>query len=91
MNYATNIALLDESGIVTNIIWGMIYQIDEFSNLAPHVIVIDDRDIQIGDIYVDGAWYRDGELVDTRTVNERAAEAEAILDMLYEGTEVTDE
>lgn len=91
MNYATNIALLDESGIVTNIIWGMIYQMDEFSNLAPHVIVIDDRDIQIGDIYVDGEWYRDGELVDTRTVNERAAEAEAILDMLYEGTEVTDE
>lgn len=91
MDYATNIALLDESGIVTNIIWGMIYQMDEFSNLASQAIVIDDRDIHIGDTYADGEWYRNGELVDYRTVSERAEEAEAILDMLYEGTEVIDE
>lgn len=91
VNYATNIALLDENGIVANVIWGLIYQLDEFKRMAADAIVIDDRDVQIGDRYVNGDWFRGEEKLDTRTAQERAAEAEAILDMLYEGAEVTDE
>lgn len=85
VNYATNIALLDENGIVTNIIWGLIYQLDEFKGMAANAIVIDDRDVQIGDYYDGENWYRDGVKTDTRTVQERAEEAESILNMLYEG------
>lgn len=91
INYATNIAVLDEDGFVENIIWGMIYQLDEFNRTYTHAVVIDDRNITIGDQYVDGKWYRDGEEVDTRTNAEIIAESESILDMLYEGVEATDE
>ncbi len=87
MNYATNIALLNSEGVVENIIWGLIYSIDEYSNLADRAIVIGNKNIQIGDIYLEGTWYRDGEQVDTRTIQERAQEAEEVLNILYEGTE----
>ena len=90
INYATNIALVDRDGIAVNIIWGLIYQLDEFKRMAADAIVIDDRDVQIGDRYVNGDWFRGEEKLDTRTAQERAAEAEAILDMLYEGGEVTE-
>ena len=91
VNYATNIAVLDENGFVTNIIWGMIYQLDEYNATYTHVIPIEGYDICPGDQYSDGKWYRNGEELVLRTMEERAEEAEAILDMLYEGTEVTDE
>lgn len=91
MNYATNIAVLNEDGFVENIIWGMIYQLDEFNSTYPAAVVIDDYDITIGDQYVDGEWYRAGEKIDMRTNAEKMGEVEMILDMLYEGTEVTDE
>lgn len=90
INYATNIALLNEDGIVENVIWGMIYQMEEFAEMASGAVAIGERDVRIGDQYRDGEWYRDGEKIDTRTTQERAEEAEAILDMLYEGGEVTD-
>ncbi len=91
MNYATNIAVLNEDGFVENIIWGMIYQMDEFNEMYTRAVVIGDYDITIGDQYVDGDWYRAGEKIDMRTNTEKMEEVEAILDMLYEGTEVTDE
>lgn len=91
INYATNIAVLDEDGFVENIIWGMIYQLDEFNRTYTSAVVIGDRNIAIGDQYVDGKWYRDGEEVDTRTNAEIIAETESILDMLYEGVEASDE
>ena len=91
MNYATNIAVLDENGFVENIIWGMIYQLDEFNTTYPMAVVIGDYDITIGDQYVDGKWYRDGEEIDMRTTSDKMAEVEAILEMLYEGAEVTNE
>ena len=56
INYATNIALVDRDGIAVNIIWGLIYQLDEFKRMAADAIVIDDRDVQIGDRYVNGDW-----------------------------------
>ena len=52
MNYATNIAIV-EDGIVTNITWGMIYNMHEF----PGAVQIDDRAVQIGDIYKDGKFF----------------------------------
>ena len=91
INYATNIAVLDEDGFVENIIWGMIYQLDEFNRTYTRAVVIDDRNITIGDQYVDGKWYRDGEEVDTRTNAEIIAETESILDILYEGMGASDE
>lgn len=91
MNYATNIAILNEDGFVENIIWGMIYQLDEFNTDYTRAVVFGEYNVCIGDQYVDGVWYRNGELLDLRTERELADEAEAILDMLYEGAEVTDE
>ena len=90
VNYATNIAILDEDGYVENIIWGLIYQLEEFAEIAAGAVEIGERDVRIGDEYRDGEWYRDGEKIDTRTAQERAEEAEEILTMLYEGEEVTD-
>lgn len=91
VNYATNIAILNDDGVVENVIWGMIYQLDEFNSIFTRAVVIGEYDVTIGDQYIDDVWYRDGEVLDLRTERDRADEAEAILDMLYEGTEVTDE
>lgn len=91
MNYATNIAVLDENGFVENIIWGLIYQMDEFNETYTKAVVIDDYDITIGDQYINGEWYRDGKEIDVRTNAEKIEEVETILDILYEGAEVTDE
>lgn len=91
MNYATNIAILDENGFVENIIWGLIYQMDEFNETYTKAVVIDDYDITIGDQYINGEWYRDGKEIDVRTNAEKIEEVETILDILYEGAEVTDE
>ena len=91
VNYATNIAILDENGFVENIIWGLIYQMDEFNETYTKAVVIDDYDITIGDQYINGEWYRDGKEIDVRTNAEKIEEVETILDILYEGAEVTDE
>ena len=91
MNYATNIAILDDDGFITNIIWGMIYQLDEFNKTYTRAVVIGAYELSIGDQYYEGKWYRNGKEITALTPSQRADEAEAILDMLYEGAEVTDE
>lgn len=75
MNYATNFAIV-EDGIVTNIAWGMIYNMEEF----PGAVQIDDRAVQIGDAYVDGRFYHEG--VEVRTKAEEMADMKAALELV---------
>lgn len=64
MNYATNIALIDkETNLVTNIIWGMIYQADEFNTDTRLAVVIEDLAVAIGDTYDGESFYHEGEKV----------------------------
>ena len=63
-SYATNIALIDKAtNTVTNIIWGNIYQEDEFTNDEQLALVTDDLAIAIGDIYDGEHFYHEGEMV----------------------------
>ena len=75
MNYATNFALVGD-GVVTNIAWGMLDNMDEF----PGAVQVDDRAVGIGDRYEDGAFYRGGAPVKTRA--ELMAELETARDAL---------
>lgn len=75
MNYATNFAII-ENGIVTNIIWGMIYNMDEF----PGAVQIDDLSVQIGDTYENGVFYHDG--VEVKTIAEELSDMKAALELL---------
>lgn len=75
MNYATNFAIV-EDGIVTNVIWGMVYNMDEF----PNAVQIDDRAVSIGDEYIDGDFYHNGEKV--LTITEKMADMKAALELL---------
>lgn len=54
MNYA-----LIENDMVTNIIWLSPTNAADF----PDAVAYGDRPIQIGDSYIDGIFYRDGEKV----------------------------
>lgn len=61
MNYATNIALVDRAtGKVNNIIWGMVYQEEEFSTADTQAVVIEGLPVQIGDSY-DREYFWHGE------------------------------
>lgn len=66
MNYA-----LIENGVVTNIIWLYETNADEF----PGAVKLGERQVEIGDIYEDGRFYRDG--VEVLTAKE-AAQLEAV-------------
>lgn len=78
MNYATNIALIDRAtGTVTNIIWGMIYQEEEFSTDTELAVVIESLPVRVGDIYDGTDFWRDGEKV------VPAADALSALDAAY--------
>lgn len=72
MNYATNFAVI-ANGKVTNLLWGMVYNSDEF----PNAVQIDDLPVQIGDDYHDGAFWRDGVKVE-KAEDESADMAEAL-------------
>lgn len=64
MNYATNIALVDKAtGTVSNVIWGMIYQQEEFSTDTTQAVIIESLPVQIGDSYDGTDFWRDGEKV----------------------------
>lgn len=83
MNYATNFAIV-EDGVVTNVVWGMTY------TPIPNAVQVDDRRVQIGDTYVDGVFYHNGEAVRTR--GEEMADMRAALLLLgLEEEEETDE
>ena len=64
MNYA-----LIENGIVTNIIWLSPSNVADF----PNAVAYGERPVQIGDEYIDGAFYRNGEKVLTNTETQLAA------------------
>ena len=67
MNYA-----LIENGIVTNIIWMYETNAEEF----PNAVKLVERQVEIGDTYEDGKFFRDG--VEVLTVEEAAVQAAAL-------------
>ena len=67
MNYA-----LIENGIVTNIIWLYETNADEF----PNAVRLGERQVEIGDAYEDGKFFRDG--AEVLTVEEAAVQAAAL-------------
>lgn len=74
MNYATNIALVDKAtNKVTNIIWGMIYQQEEFETDTTQAVIIESLPVQIGDSYDGTDFWRDGEKVVAVSENVLAA------------------
>lgn len=76
MNYATNFAVV-ENGIVTNVLWGMVYNM---TTDFPNAVQIDDRAVQIGDTYENGVFYHDG--VEVKTIAEELADMKAALELL---------
>lgn len=67
MNYA-----LIENGVVTNIIWLYETNADEF----PGAVKLGERQVEIGDTYEDGRFYRDG--AEVLTAEEEAVQAAAL-------------
>lgn len=81
MNYATNFAIV-ENGVVSNVLWGMVYNSDEW----PNAIQVNDLAVQIGDSYENGKFYRNGEEVLSRTEEEAdMREALSILGVKVDG------
>lgn len=76
-NYATNIALIDkETSLVTNIIWGMVYQEEEFNTETQLAVVINDLSVSIGDSYDGESFYHNGEKVLSMSEKMTALEME---------------
>lgn len=76
MNYATNFAIV-ENGIVTNILWGMVYNMEtDF----PNAVQIDDRNVQVGDTYENGVFLHDGKEI--KTIAEEMADMKAALELM---------
>lgn len=67
MNYA-----LVENGIVTNIIWLYETNADEF----PNAVKLGERQVEIGDTYENGKFFRDG--AEVPTAEEAAVQAAAL-------------
>ena len=78
MDYA-----LIENGTVVNIIWLYSGNANEFPDAVP----MNDIPVEIGDSYVDGAFYRDGERVlsETETARKEANDAKAVIKNLIGG------
>lgn len=75
MNYATNFAIV-ENGVVVKRLWGYVSNMDKY----PNTVQIDDRAVQVGDTYVDGIFYHEGEEV--KTMAEIMADMQAALELL---------
>lgn len=67
MNYA-----LIENGIVTNIIWLYETNAEEF----PNAVMLGERQVEIGDTYEDGKFFREG--TEVLTAEEAAVQAAAL-------------
>ena len=67
MNYA-----LIENGIVTNIIWMYETNAEEF----PNAVKLVERQVEIGDTYEDGKFFREG--TEVLTAEEAAVQAAAL-------------
>lgn len=64
MNYATNIALVDKTtNLVVNVIWGLIYQLEEFAAWGFEPVVSGELDVRQGDYYDGESFFRNGERV----------------------------
>lgn len=79
MDEPMNYALIDENGTVGNIIWLCSLNRTDF----PNAICVANRPVAIGDVYQDGAFTRDGEVVLTypeqiALLNERIMELESL-------------
>lgn len=89
MDHATNIAII-YNGVVQNIIWGSIYDVDEFNDGSNLAVPIDDLCVGIGDIYRYDTkrFYRDGEEVIYTVEEEHQNEIDEycayIIEMEYE-------
>lgn len=81
MNYATNIALVNkETDLVSNIVWGMVYQEEEFNTGEDFPVIIENLNVAIGDLYDGESFYHDG--VKVLTINEQLAELNTALEIL---------
>lgn len=82
MNYA-----LIENGIVTNIIWLYETNADEFTG----AVKLGERQVEIGDTYEDGKFFRDG--AEVLTAEEMAVQAAALYAEALEtlGVNITEE
>lgn len=79
MDEPMNYALIDETGTVSNIIWLCSLNRTDF----PNAICVANRPVAIGDVYQDGVFTRDGEVVLTypeqiAQLNERIWELESL-------------
>ena len=84
--YATNIALVDRATMtVTNVIWGGIYQEEEFTNDEQIAVVVGGLSVEAGDTYDGEKFYHEGEVV--LSTRERIADMEAALAVLLGGAE----
>lgn len=54
-----NYALVDESGVITNVIWLLPSNAEDFPNAVP----LEDFPTGIGDQCIEGVFYRDGERI----------------------------
>ena len=78
MNYATNIALIDrETNVVTDIIWGMVYE-GSFETETQYAVIYNDLAVSVGDSYDGENFYHDGEKV--LSMSEMLSEALKELD-----------
>lgn len=85
-DYATNIALVDRATMtITNIIWGNIYQEDEFTTEEQIAVVVDDLAVTMGDTYDGEHFYHEGERV--YSAREKMADMESALAVLLGGAE----
>ena len=75
MNYATNFAIV-ENGVVVKRLWGYVSNMEKY----PNAVQIDDRAVSIGDEYIDGKFYHNGEEV--KTISEKMADMAAALELL---------
>lgn len=71
-----NYALITD-GVVSNVIWLNDNNVTDFPTAVP----CDTTPVQIGDIYIEGQFYRDGVAVET-SVAERLLLEEQLLDAL---------
>ena len=70
MDEPMNYALVEEDGVIFNIIWLCAENRAEF----PNAICVADRPVAIGDRYIDGVFTRDGAVVSTSS--EQTAETQ---------------
>ncbi len=80
-NYATNYAVIDRAtNTVTNLIWGMVYQEEEFNTETQQAVRIDELAVSIGDSYDGEGFFHEGEPV--KSAGERLLDAETALQIL---------